>query len=300
MESRFTLEAYSAFATTLLLKASVSAEVVYTDIPDVILDESYDEYHMDIDDNGTEDYRFTKWSGSYVWSSSFGSIELRFGNILHIDLFNSTGVFEYNQVAGLSFSTYYSYYDYWPFALPFGAFINNDMDFKDGAVQIMASRIDLGNGIDWVPIKEYGYWWHITEDHYLGVHFVDNDNNYHYGWIRCSVLDSAEVLVIKDFAYETEIEQQIIAGDTVSYIGIEGFTDSIEATVYSFRTDINIHSESFRNTDVIIYDLKGKQLINKSLQNTNEVISMKNYPSGVYLVTLLNDGKRFDKRVFIE
>lgn len=300
MEKGFSLKAYSALATTILLKGNVAGEVIYTDIPDVVLDETYDEYHMDIDDNGTEDFRFNKFSGSYTWWTSSGFTELRFVNILLVNLFNSTGVFEYNQIAGISFSTYFSYMNYWPFALPTGALVGDGLQFQDGFVQHIASRIDIGNGTSWTHDKDAGYWWPSMEDRYLGVHFVDAGSNYHYGWIRCSVLDSAEVLVIKDFAYETEIEQPIIAGDTVSYIGIENFANSISATVYSFGKDIYILTETFQNAEVIIYDLNGKQIINKYLQNKNEVISMTNYPSAVYLVTLLNDGKRFDKRVFIE
>jgi hypothetical protein len=126
--------------------------------------------------------------------------------------------------------------------------------------------------------KDAGYWWPSMEDHYLGVHFVDAGSNYHYGWIRCSVLDSAEVLVIKDFAYETETDHPIIAGDTVSYVGIENFTNSISATVYSFSKDIYILTETIQNTEVVIYNLNGKQIISNVLQSKSESISMKNYP----------------------
>lgn len=300
MERKFTLKAYSTFSSVFLLQSVSIGEVIYSDIPDIVLDESYEEYHMDIDDNGTEDFRFIKFSGSYTWSTSSGFTELRFFNDIRIDLFNSTGVFNENQVAGVSFSTYFSYLNYWPYAIPSGAMIDNVLQFQNGFVQHMASRIDIGNGTSWVPIKDAGYWWPIAEDHYLGVHFVDSDSNYHYGWIRCSVLDSAEVLIIKDFAYETEIDHPIVAGDTVSYVGITNLENLIDATVYSFSKDVYILTETFQNTELIICDLNGKQIISKVLQSKSESISMTNYPSGIYLVTLFNNGKRFEKKVFID
>jgi hypothetical protein len=76
--------------------------------------------------------------------------------------------------------------------------------------------------------------------------------------------------------------------------------NSISATVYSFSKDIYILTETIQNTEVVIYNLNGKQIISNVLQSKSESISMKNYPAGVYLVTLLNDGNRFDKKVFIE
>ncbi len=294
MEQRFSLKAYSSIATVILLQKDVVADVIYSDIEDIILDESFESYNLDMDFNGELDFWFFKYSGTYLWSSGSGWTELRRLNLIVIDPLS-----EANQVAGNSFSTIYSYYKYWPYALSPGYLINNNLDFHTYGFT-MASRVDIGNGTSWTHDKDAGYWWPSMEDHYLGVHFVDAGSNYHYGWIRCSVLDSAEVLVIKDFAYETETDHPIIAGDTVSYVGIENFTNSISATVYSFSKDIYILTETIQNTEVVIYNLNGKQIISNVLQSKSESISMKNYPAGVYLVTLLNDGNRFDKKVFIE
>jgi len=36
------------------------------------------------------------------------------------------------------------------------------------------------------------------------------------------------------------------------------------------------------------------------LHSKNELINMGNNPAGMYLVTLLNEGKRYNKKVFIE
>lgn len=294
MKKGFLWKEYSALAAIILMHNDVDADVIYTDIEDIILDVSFESYNLDLDNNGEHDFWFFKYSGTYVWSSGSGWTELRRLNFIVIDPLSA-----FNQVAGKSFSTIYSYYEYWPYAISGGYLINNNLSFQTYGFT-MASRIDIGNGTSWVHDKDAGYWWPSAEDHYLGVHFVDSDSNYHYGWIRCSVLDSAEVLIIKDFAYETEIEHAIVAGDTVSYVGIDNIQNTINATVYSFGKDIYILTETFQNTELIIADLNGKQIIKDILQNKNESISMINYPSGIYLVTLLNDGKRYNKKVFIE
>lgn len=300
MKNRFSLKEYSLLASAIAIKSVAHSEVIYLDIPDVVIDESYEEYHMDIDDNGSEDFRFIKFSGSYIWSTSSGITELRFFHDVRVDLFNSTSVFEYNQIAGIGFSTYFSYMNYWPYALLSGALVNDELQFQDGFVQHMASRIDIGNGTSWVHDKDAGYWWPSMEDRYLGVHFVDSESNYHYGWIRCSVLDSAEVLIIKDFAYETEIDHPIVAGDTTHYVGINNIENTLDATVYGFGKDIYILTETYQKTEVIICNLNGQEVVRNFLQSENELINMSNYPAGIYLVTLLNCGKRYDKKIFIE
>jgi hypothetical protein len=292
MEKRFSLKAYSSIAAVILLQNDIAADVIYTDIEDITIDVSFESYNLDMDFNGELDFWFFKYSGTYIWSSGSGWTELRRLNLIVIDPLSTA-----NQVAGNSFSTIYSYYKYWPYAISAGYLINSNLNFHTYGFT-MASRIDplpVGGGV-----FHAGYWWPSAEDHYLGVQFIDSDSNYHYGWIRCSVLDSAEVLIIKDFAYETAIEHPIVAGDTVSYVGINNLENLIGATVYSFGKDIYILTETFQNTELIISDINGKQIINDLLQNNNESISLSQYPAGIYFVTLLNDEKRFDKKVFIE
>jgi len=295
MKKGFSLKEYSALAGIILIQKDVIADVIYTDITDVIISDNYEVLDIDLNSDGAIDFDFIKFSGSYTWWTSSGFTELRFLNALHCHRLEIE-----NQVAGISFSTYFSYMNYWPYALLPGVLIGDDLQFQNGFVQHMASRVDIGNGTSWVPDKDAGYWWPSAEDHYLGVHFIDSDSNYHYGWIRCSVLDSAEVLIIKDFAYETAIDHPIVAGDTVSYVGINNITNLIDATVYSFGKDIYILTETFKNTEVIICNLKGQEVVRKLLHSKNELINMGNNPAGMYLVTLLNEGKRYNKKVFIE
>jgi hypothetical protein len=244
-----------------------------------------------MDNNGIDDFFFLKYSGTYLWSSGSGWTELRRLNFIIIDPLSGA-----NQVAGRSFSTPYFYYDYWPYALSEGYIINSDLDFNTYGFTI-ASRIDplpIGGGV-----MHAGYWWPSIEDHYLGVHFIDTDSNYHYGWIRCSVLDSAEVLIIKDYAYETEIEHPIVAGDTVSYVGINEIENTLHASVYSFGKNIYLHLDAFTKSQVMISDLNGKVLITEDMERSNQIIDMSKYASGIYLVTILQGDKQFNKRVFI-
>ena len=145
-----------------------------------------------------------------------------------------------------------------------------------------------------------GNWYPEKLNHYLGVRFKDSDENTHYGWMRCDVKVEGRTLVIKDYAYESEPDYPIVAGDTAHYISINSLENTIEATVYSFGRDIYILTETIQNTEVIICNLNGQEVVRNFLQSENELINMSNYPAGTYLVTLLNGGKRYDKKIFIE
>lgn len=282
-------------AMFILLKSSdVASEVIYTDIiPDIILANNGDEYYLDINIDTINDFYFLNVFNEYggYWTS--GSIYyIPFNTRQEIDAFALNS----NSLAGIkvTYDTYSSGTFHWFFAyaLNHSDLIHSALDFRGLMLAVKTLGPYANDGA--------GYWYPEVLDHFLGIRFKDSDENSHYGWIRCDVKDEGRTLVIKDYAYETEPDYPIIAGDTARYVGINSLEISIEATVYSFSKDINILTETIQNTELIIYDLNGKQIISKFLQSKSESISMKNYPSGVYLVTLLNDGKRFDKKVFIE
>lgn len=301
MQRTFCLKEYSLLAFVVLLNNEAESEVVYTDIePDIALTENSDFYSLDMDNNGTEDFVFNKQSGATIWWTPSGSdYQLNFLEICRVQPHDSLGLGENkNQIAGYSFSTYFSYYAYWPFALTQSVLINNSLDFNNGWGQKLARRKgpypDNGEG------DGYGYWWPSMEDHYLGVQFIDAESNYHFGWVRCSVLDSAEVLIIKDYAYETEMKHPIVAGDTVSYVDINDPENSLDATVYSFNRNIYIYLPQFSNSEIIISDMWGKKIIQQEIKKENEIINLQNESPGLYIVTLLRKHERFVKKVVIE
>ena len=65
------------------------------------------------------------------------------------------------------------------------------------------------------------FWQDIQTDRFIGIRFQDGLDRTHYGWIRCDAPDSGRVLVIKDYAYETQAGVGIIAGDMGEPVGIQ-------------------------------------------------------------------------------
>ncbi len=288
---------YSKLSCVFLIIRSgeAASEVVYTDIePDVILANDDDNYYLDINNDASYDIYFLNIFNTYggYWTS--GSIYyIPFNYRAEIDAFALNS----NSLAGINttFSTYSSGTFQWflAYALNQDGIIDSALEFQG---LIMAVNTLLGPYAN----DGVGYWFPEVLDHYIGVRFIDNEENSHYGWIRCDVKEEGRTLVIKDYAYESEPDNPIVAGDTVHYIGINSIENTIEATVYSFGRDIYILTETFKNTEVIICDLKGQEVVRKLLHSKNELINMGNNPAGMYLVTLLNEGKRYNKKVFIE
>ncbi len=293
---------YSKLSVVFIMLKSSDAvcEVVYTNVePDVELTDGSSSFYVDLNNDLAADFHF------YVRYASYGGYYTS-GGIYYIpehhnyklrvftDGIDLTG----NSLAGSLFAygtTFSVGYKALPYALEINLLINSSLNFIGWHSQTMAYSTESFGftyyGGNWYPEKL---------DHYLGVRFKDIDENTYYGWIRCDVKDEGHTLVIKDYAYESEPDNPIVAGDTVHYIGINSIENTIEATVYSFGRDIYILTETFKNTEVIICDLKGQEVVRKLLHSKNELINMGNNPAGMYLVTLLNCGKRYDKKIFIE
>ncbi|MFN3939596.1 MAG: T9SS type A sorting domain-containing protein [Chitinophagales bacterium] len=292
------LSAYAASAACfLLIQQEADAQVVYMDIdPDSILDTKYDFAELDLDNNGTADFFFLNSSFTfYTWF--WGTYRLR------QDILVGPAISE-NALAGISFNWddgYYTFTLYYPYALANGELINNDLQWQNKDQQVMALRTFIEEG-DLINIANYA--WDnpdVTEtlDHYLGIRFIDEAGNNHYGWIRCDVKDEGRTLVIKDYAYELQPDHPIVAGSTEHYVSIaeNAFNESLSA--YSFNKSVYIYSKDFAHAEVLITDIQGKILITKMMNAENELIEMTAYPTGIYFATVKSANKMFSKKIIL-
>ncbi len=73
------------------------------------------------------------------------------------------------------------------------------------------SQNDYLGGFNLFYDNYFGDWAYAT-DKYLGIKIVINSVTY-YGWLRCDALIDEKLIVVKDFAYHSDPDQSIIAGD---------------------------------------------------------------------------------------
>jgi len=295
------LSAYAASASCfLLIQQKVDAQVVYMDIdPDSILDEKYDFAELDMDNNGSGDFQFLNNSGTF-YTLSFGTYRLV------EEILVGPAIAE-NYIAGISFyfNTGYDYFIFhYPYAFTSGELISNALQWQNNNIQFLALRTYCEDG-GLCGGGFYAYWDNpdLPEssvlDHYLGVRFIDDAGQNHYGWIRCDVKDEGRTLVIKDYAYELQPDHPIVAGSTEHYVSIaeNAFNESLSA--YSFNKSIYIYLKDFAHAEVLIADIQGKVLITKMMNAENELIEMTTYPTGIYFATVIAGDKQFTKKLFI-
>ncbi len=277
---KFTIGDYILMSAIITPTVSASAEIIYSDIdPDIVLNDDYEIGTIDMDNDGIIDFAFLKDIGMYAtyWSSEFKYFTA---------LWCGPEVFG-NEVAGSYFTVgsnaSSSFLTYRPYVLPDGFAVNQMLSFQTDGFQLMAYRIFTSEGILW---DFGGHWWPEQINQYLGVKFKAGDSEYHYGWVRVSVIDSTAQLIINDYAYEQIPETEIITGNTTGIknnnIYLPNELMSVTAFDNSLHFECNpmLHYNSF---NCEIYDLAGKQVFSKSLAWDTQQLSLDLVP-GVYIV----------------
>jgi hypothetical protein len=174
-----TLTRYSATAASILaIQKMADAQIVYTDIPDTLVTDGF--YYLDLNNDGTFDYRFKKGD----FNTTYVSVE---------------GLFSGNSMLG--YATVSSAYIY-PFKLDALDPISHNQPFSD-ARGILAGGTGNDANFDGAI------------NGYLGLKFLIGGNP-HFGWVRMSVSPDAQWFIIKDFAYESTAGAAILAGETGS------------------------------------------------------------------------------------
>jgi len=300
--NKINIAQYALFAQTFLLIAKESsAEVIYNNIdPDIILDTTFETCTLDLNFDGTLDFMFLNWkyqfttitwsgnaSNSYVkyvqWAGGYWNPENKLAGQYYVD-------HEYYGV---------EYWFYYPFALETNELISEKLEFQDWFFQSLAFKSYDGYYADHI-FASGGYWFPSVSEQFLGVRFQDNEEQIHYGWIRCSVIDSAEGLIIHDFAYETEIEHPILAGSMESYVDVQNSVNNDSYQVYAFNKTIYIVADEVNpTTTYTIYSIDGKMLKSGLLLEKLMQVELIEYNGACLIEIKINNEATFTKHVVV-
>lgn len=276
---------YSALAAAFLYQKDSIAQVVYTNVePDIALDTLFSQYDLDMNDDGIFDFQFENWLKNVTFYDYYGEPS----GSLDCFLQWAGGYFNLNnQIIGISNSVYTSSSPsiavyYYPFALEIGDIISSNKDWQSWYWQRMAFKGYIDNNFDNIATNG-GYWWPGADEKFLGVRFADTEDQVHYGWIRCSIIDSAEGLIIHDFAYETTPDYPILAGSLTSYVGLEE-SNTTQIQLYAFNGTISIKNAPL-NAQLLLTDLSGKIVINQTLHAGDQSYGLA-LPAGIYIAQI--------------
>lgn len=284
---------YAASAAGIIcLTNKAEAQVIYTDIdPDVALDTDGNYYAIDIDNNGTADFQFLK--ETFLINPSF-TYYYYFQELV-------AGPFSQNSFAGATGISFYAgTILYFPFALPINSIISDELNWQNATLQFLAWKT-------WTEIYDGHcgncYWNQDQEpevlDHFLAIRFNDADNYKHYGWIRCDVKEDGSILILKDFAYETEPDYLIVAGSATTYQEIE--PGNIEGEIYASESTVHIsvpHRPTLKYS-VDIYNISGQKIY--SFQSEDPFVEIQlDVPRGIYIVVVTSGNNKLSNKVLLE
>ena len=245
------IASYSALSCSFIgLHTGLSAQATYTDInPDEVLNLDGEFYLLDLNDDGTSDYKFsltdTIYPGFFYLaadpSSTFSGIVKRIA------------VYAYNgSIAGSESSSGTLV----PYALNEGIEINGALQFQSNDVT-EAQYLGLYLGVvDYpeigsiYPFTQKGNWVGIDEK-FLGLKLIDDGNTY-FGWVRLSVNATGDALTLHDYAFESTPNAPIIAGDGVScatppdVVGVVPAGPTSEKLKWTVETGIDYYQIYYR------------------------------------------------------
>ncbi|MCR9173797.1 MAG: T9SS type A sorting domain-containing protein [bacterium] len=199
------LAQYGMLTAAIAVTNDADAAVVYTDETPDFTGGIGSQYFLDVDNNGTDDFR--------IWHDGSQN--------LYISPLTAT-----NECLGSGGATFA-----YPFALSSGAVISS------GAGQFFNNGFAGGFQSLNYGSCSFGNWCNVT-DRYIGLRF-DISGTIHYGWVRLDVNFAGNSWTVKDYAYETNGGAAISAGDTGS-----GGTVASQATAISGLDVANSSNET--------------------------------------------------------
>lgn len=276
------LHQYSMAAVCFLGANKLIGQVIYQDIePDIVVDKFSDIQYMDLNEDGILDLEIYWGYQSFYLGTGPIFIYQRGPSIEPL-------IFPDNAIIGKEFTDSVAVHGY-GFLLDQDDSINNLADFGGNYGMFLCGReYWFYDTPGWFK-SEIGYWAGEVHDKYLGFRFTDEEEQLHYGWMRCDAPDSGRVFIIKNFAYELQNGVGIIAGDTV------GVTQIFSPQLISFSIYPNPVNDVFilkhysaENYVLEIIDFTGRIVLNTIITQPESEIKVENFPSGSYAVILRN------------
>jgi hypothetical protein len=248
------------------------AQIIYTDVnPDLVLTGT-NSIDIDLNNDGTHEYRFNHQSYSNNNYANF--IVGDRGNMIFLAGFEGSG----------------SLWNYLPVPLNF----NEEM---------ITSGWDRVWGAGWRTLSKskndpVGLWKGL-KDKYAGLHFRI-DSQFYYGWVRLDVAADGKSITIKDYAYNSQVGKSIKAG--VTKLSLPDHDSLKQIIVYPINGKIRIEApaDMILNGSIRLTDINGRELRSIDIKNEKYIeLNTQELPGGVYIVNIVTEWGILTKKVLI-
>lgn len=257
----------------ILICFNLSSQIVYTNINDTILtfpeqtsgilDDSTNYFYFDLDQDGTDDFFFY----AHYWEEWYSPSANEHPHwVLQIGAVEGPGVpwfdgcaIDFGLLDTIQAETWYD------FGLLYlnvvGASTNCNLPFQD---------------------------------RYIGLR-LENGADYFFGWIRLDA--SSDTLTFKDFAYNSEANAAMLAGQTGS-TGFAVINDAEEQSFYLVDKMLYFNEGNSTFQYCSISNIQGMKIGNFRIQH-HQSINLGNYSPGIYIIILEGNRQISVKKIFI-
>jgi hypothetical protein len=247
------LTKYGALTAAIIGVADANGQsIVYNDITD-FTGGSGDTFLIDLDNDGTDDFRIRHNGGSTSSSN------------LYIDPLTAS-----NETLGSGGATFA-----YPFALTTGAAISSgatgswfNNGFSGGFQSLNYGSCSFGN------------WCSIT-DGYIGLRFNILGGT-HYGWAQLDVDQTGAIWTVKGFAYHDTADAGLTAGQETLSIGTSTLND---IKIVALNKSIGLYNLP-EATNYRLVNMTGKQVLSGVTNGSSVVVEANALANGIYIIEL--------------
>ncbi len=273
------LQQYTKMAGAALAAAplAMQAQAVYEDVdPDLTLMLG-DGVALDMNGDGTDDFLMSVFSTV----ATSGSASL----VQNLAVVSGGGVGAFaGSTAVFGTNTFY-----FPGAYNAGDAINSTLDWAGNTALGSLNYYTFYTSGGGTPSSFYGGNWVNQSDKYLAVRFTAG-SDLHYGWIRMDVgaPDATNFITIKDFAFESQPDVAIDAGDTVGAMpSVIPTTEAPELDCYAYGNKLIVRSQdaAWAEGRVDVMDLSGRTIASREWTGGEAHLQLK-AADGIYSAVL--------------
>jgi hypothetical protein len=138
--------------------------------------------------------------------------------------------------------------------------------------------------------------WRGVTDGYLGVEFLIS-GAVHYGWIRLDVASNGIDFTIKDYAYESIANTQILAGAGGGITSTIAVVES--ANITAFENIISLKEIKNEGT-MTVYNSLGTEVFNTKVNEGDSSFTLNNTGTGIYIVNVSVGNSILTKKIYIK
>jgi len=269
------LKVYASLAMGVAGIGLVNGQIVYTDVnPDKVVTTVGDSLNIDFDADGINDYTIRRfdWGGVATNSAVIGR-----GDVIGNGGMGTMG-------------TVVPYLSALVLNDPIGS--AGPWQVQDGDPFYMSSTQQNKQCL--ASTYSGGFYGNFGDnaEHFVGVMFQPGGGtNYNYGWIRVSdIPNTGSTVTIKDYAYNTVADQQILAGQMTV-----GVAENI-MNVGIFAADHKLNINTNVSGSVNVLNAVGQSVISQQITE-NTVIDMTGYSAGIYTIQFESNGKFVTRKV---